>query len=169
MLAVVPEQIAHKDRREIDARPGSGPTRADGSHGWRPELAINEEPVAAGVDKVRSHKSKCDGTNHVHPLHASPHGKIKQQRQRAPGHRFGIGDRESDDVRRDARIAKQGIKEPDGRHEERCEGQTEVDAVHERAMAILALPGSKGLRNNSVETDEKSTAEEGKNVNENAA
>src|SRR6266404_2921529 len=161
MLAVVPEQVAHKDRREIDARPGRGPTRADGSHGWRPELAVNEEPVASGVDEVRGDKSKCDGTNHVHPLHASPHGEIKQQRQCAPGHRLGIGDRESDDVWRDARITKQGIKEPDGRHEQRCEGQTEVDTVHKRTMSILALPSAEGLRNKSVQTDEKSTAEEG--------
>jgi len=96
-----------------------------------------------------------------YPLHASPHGKIEQQRQRTPGHGFGIGDRESDDVRRDTRIAKQGIKEPDGRHEQRCEGQTEVDTVDERTMAILTLSRAEGLRNKSVQTDEKSTAEEG--------
>src|SRR5437879_13752761 len=35
-------------------------------------------------------------------------------------------------------------------------------------MAILALPGSEGLRNKSVQSDEKSTAEKGQNVNQNA-
>src|SRR5438445_819008 len=56
MLAIVPEQIAHKDRREIDARPGRGPTRADGSHGWRAELAVDEEQVASGDAEVHGDK-----------------------------------------------------------------------------------------------------------------
>src|SRR5712664_3797952 len=76
MLVVVPEQVAHKDRREIDARPGRGPARADGSHGRSAELAVDEEPVASGVDEVSGHKSKCDGANHAQILTAAPHGEL---------------------------------------------------------------------------------------------
>src|ERR1700682_208372 len=40
--------------------------------------------------------------------------------------------------------------------------------MHKRTMAILALSGAEGLRNKSIQTDEKSPAEESQNVNKNA-
>src|SRR5712691_10251997 len=153
VLLVVPEQIANEDCCKIDACPGRRPTGTDRSHRGCAEFAVDQNPVADGVDDVRSHQGEGDGANQVHGLDASSHREIQQKWQRPPGQSFGVRNSEGDDLRRDAGGAEQGSEEPDGHHQYGSKSQAEIDTVHERAMAVFATARAEGLSDQSVQTD----------------
>src|SRR5215467_2707386 len=56
------------------------------------------------------------------------------------------------------------VEKPDREHEKRRHHDAEINAVDERAMAVLALARAKGLRNERVESDEQAVAEKGQHV-----
>ena len=56
--------------------------------------------------------------------------------------------------------------DPDGDGKEWGDGEAEIDAVDERAMAIFAAAGAEGLGDEGVEADEEAFAKEGEDDEE---
>ena len=142
---VVPEEIADQDRSEIGARDRSGPSRAGDTERRESEFAEDEEIVSEKIDEIGSDEGKGDGTNHVHALEGATNGEIEKQGKeagrkcahvRSGKHGDAVSYPEAFEIERD---------EPDREGEQRSDGETEVDTVDERAMAIFAMASAEGL------------------------
>lgn len=161
VLVVVPEKIADEDRSHVDAGDGGGPAGADGAHGGKAEFAVDEKPVEDGVDDVGGDERERDGADHVHGLQAAAHGEVEEQGKEPPNESFGVGNGLRSDGRVDTPAQEERREKPDGRRQQRRESDTEIDTVHERAMAIFALAGAEGLRDKRVQSEKKAFAKKG--------
>jgi hypothetical protein len=78
---------------------------------------------------------------------AETSGEIQQQRQHAKRQGLHVRNGKADYLRIDAQGAQQRVEEPYRDHQKGCHRKTEVNAVDQRTVTILALPGSERLRN----------------------
>ena len=157
---VVPEKIADENEGEVGAGDGRGPAGAGNAKGGEAELAKDEDVIAEEVDEVGGDQCERDGPNHVHPLHGSPNSKIEQQGEEADGKSAHIGKGEGGDLGVNAHAPKVEREVPDGDGEDGGEGEAEIDAVDEGAMAVFAVAGAEGLGHQGVEADEEAFTEE---------
>ena len=67
---------------------------------------------------------------------------------------------------RDAEAFVVKRENPDGDGEKRGDGETKVDAVDERAVAVFATASAEGLGDEGVEANEEAFAEEGEDDEE---
>ncbi len=65
--------------------------------GGRSPVAVDENPVAEGVDDVGGDERESDDAHHVHGLQAAAHGEIEQQGKEADSERLGVGNGQRQD------------------------------------------------------------------------
>ncbi len=78
MAVVVPQEIDDEHGGHVQARECSGPPGADGAHGGRAPFAVDEHPVADGVDDVGGDEREGHDADHVHGLQATAHREVEQ-------------------------------------------------------------------------------------------
>src|SRR5579885_3356860 len=79
MAAVVPEQIADENNREVYAGKRRGPAGTDDAHGGSAPFAVNENPVKERVDDVCGDQREGDRPDQVHGLDAAADSEIEEQ------------------------------------------------------------------------------------------
>src|SRR5579885_2445530 len=166
MAAVVPEQIADENNREVYAGKRRGPAGTDDAHGGSAPFAVNENPVKERVDDVCGDQREGDRQDQVHGLDAAADSEIEEQGKESEGQRFHIGNGKGGDGGINMKAAEERAEKPEGHHEQRRHSDGEVDAVDERAVTVFALACSESLGDQGIETDQKSAAEEGNDVEE---
>jgi hypothetical protein len=163
---IVPEQIAYQDRGEIGPGDRGGPARASDAENGETKFAEDKYIIAEKIDEVGSDEGKRDGPYHVHALKSSANGEIEKQGKETTGKRahigggedrHGVGHTESFEIERD---------DPDGKGKEWSDGEAEVNAVDERAVAILAMACAEGLGDKGVQANHETFAKEGKDDEE---
>ncbi len=160
VLAVVPKQINDEHERHVAAGDSGRPAGADRTHIREAPFAVNQNIVAEGIDNVRGNEGEHDGANHVHRLQAAAQREIEKQRQKSDAEGFGVGNCEFDDAGIGADSLVEIAEHPDGNEQKRRERDAEIDAVDERAMAILAFAGAEGLRDEGIESEQNAEAKE---------
>ena len=123
-------------------------------------MAVDEDPVANGVDQVGADEGEHHRLDEPHALQVTAEGRVDEQRHRAPGERLeerrGLGQ----NGRMHAELAQRGITGKEQEHDQRAEDQAEVQSLNQPAVALLAPAGSESLRHQGVQAQEQPHAED---------
>ena len=166
VAGVVPEEIDNEDEREIGARDAGGDAGTGDAEGRAAELAVDEDIVADEVDEIGGDESEGDGANHVHTLECATDSEVEKERNETGGKRAHVRSGEDGDGMGDAEAFEVKRNDPNGNGEEGSDGEAEINAVDERAVAVFALASAEGLGDEGVEADEEAFAEEGEDEEE---
>ena len=124
------------------------------------QVAVDEDPVANGVDQVGADEGEHHRLDEPHALQVTAEGRIDEQRHRAPGQRLEECRGLAQNVRMHAELAQRGITGKEQEHDQRAEDQAEVQPLNQPAVALLAPAGSEGLRHQGVQAQEQPHAED---------
>ena len=166
VATVVPEKINDQDESEVAAGDAGGDAGAGDTVGGEAEFAEDEDVVAGEIDEIGGDERESDGAHHVHALERAANGEIEEEGNESGGEGAHIGSGEDGDGVGDAEAFEIAGQDPDGNGEERGDGEAEIDAVDERGVAVFAMAGAEGLRDEGVQADEKAFAEEGEDDEE---
>jgi hypothetical protein len=158
---VVPEQVDDEDESEVGAGDRGGDAGTSNAEGGEAEFAEDEDVIAKDVDEVGGDESEGDGADHVHALKSAANGEVEKERKKSGGESAHVGSGEDSNVVTDAKAFEVERKEPDRRGEERSDGETEIDAVEKRAVAVFAVAGTEGLGHERIQADHEAFAKKG--------
>ena len=128
------------------------------------EVAVDEDPVEGEVDEVGGDEGEGDGADLAYSLKIAAESAIDQQGEGAPVEDADIGAGEGGDGGVDAAAGEDQLRGEHGEHQQRREGERDVDGLGEGAVAVVEAASAPGLRDEGVETEEQADAEEGRRV-----
>ena len=84
VAVVVIQRIGQQHEHHVGTGEAGGPSGADGAHGRKAEMAVNQRPIPQQVHQVRGDQRKHDRLGQIHPLQIAAKNKKGEQRERAP-------------------------------------------------------------------------------------
>jgi len=152
---------AHRPCR-CERGPWRAPSRARPWQGS--QVAVDENPVESQVDEGCGDECEGNGADPADALEIAAESAIDEQGEGAPVEQADVGAGEEGDGGVDAAAGEDPLGGEHEAHEQRGEGEGDVDGLGEGAVAVVEAAGAPGLRDEGVEAEEKADAEEGGRV-----
>ena len=124
-------------------------------------MTKDQDPIANRVNQVSSNQGEHDRLDQTHGLQVTPERGIEEKRQQAPGQclekRHGLAEYFG--------MNPPGIHprnaQPNQGHQRRRQNEIQVNSMEQRAMTLFKISCSKGVGDQSVQTQQQTHSKDG--------